>query len=137
MKPFGKEVIGVMETLIAKEIKRMARQADVCIFALYDPNKSVATISDYTCYDRNALGHPIELDITYDYYGIGVWYIATRHGEDQFSAHKVLLHIENGHFVHGQMGEVEGEWHEFPNYVTDDHWVSMQLAKKVANRADS
>ena len=132
MEPFGKEVIGVMETLIAKEVKRMAYDADVVIFALYDPNKSVATISDYTCYDRHQLGGPIELEVKYDYYGIGVWYIANRTG-DHFTAKKVLLHIENGRFIHGQMGDVAGEWHEFPNYVTDDHWVSMQLAKKSAN----
>ncbi len=132
MKPYGKEVIGMMEILIAKEIKRMARNADICIFTLYNIHKNNAVIYDYTCHNRIELGCDIEIDINYDYSGIGIWYIATRNG-DNFSANKILLQIENGHFIHGQMGKVDGKWYDFPNYVTDDNWISIQLAKKPAN----
>lgn len=125
------ELKAVMERMIASEIHRLASEADICVFALYDPNRTTAEPIDFECIDRRETG-PIDLEVSLDFEGIGVWYLAYREGET-FHSKKVLLKITDGRFTHGQMGNFEGYWEEFPQYVAEDRWVHAQLSKNAAN----
>ena len=120
-----------MERMIASEIRRLASEADICVFALYDPTRPQAEPVDFECHDRKSQGE-IDLDVSLNFEGVGVWYIAYREGEI-FRSKKVLLQVSKGRFTHGQMGTFEGYWDEFPQYVAEDRWVHAQLAKGPAN----
>lgn len=129
----GKELMATMEIMIEKEIKRLLTQADSCVFVMYDPNNPVMDPTDYICHEREGM-RPLRMDVSLDFEGIGVWYMVFRNGET-FSAKKILLHIEAGHFKHGQMGNFEGYWEDFPQYILEDRWVQAQLAKTIGNDA--
>ena len=125
------ELKAVMERMIASEIQRLASEADICVFALYDPKGTSVEPVDFECLDRRETG-PINIEVSLDFEGVGVWYIAYREGET-FRSKKVLLEITDGRFTHGQMGNFEGYWEEFPQYVAEDRWVHAQLSKGAAN----
>ncbi|MEQ8604544.1 MAG: hypothetical protein RIB45_14610 [Marivibrio sp.] len=121
----------MMEDLIAKELARLARSADLVVFALYDP-ESPDEPQDYQLAERPADGSAIALDVAFDFEGVGVWYLCFRDGET-FSARKVLLQMRAGRYVHGQVGWFEGYWDEFPQYVAQDGWVRSAVLKAPAN----
>lgn len=121
----------MMEDLIAKELTRLARSADLVVFALYDP-EAPDEPRDYHLVERPENGAPIALDVAFDYEGVGVWYLCFRDGET-FSARKVLLQMRGGRYVHGQVGWFEGFWDEFPQYVAQDGWVRSAVLKAPAN----
>lgn len=121
----------MMEDLIAKELTRLARSADLVVFALYDP-EAPDEPRDYQLVERPEDGAPITLDVAFDYEGVGVWYLCFRDGET-FSARKVLLQMRGGRYVHGQVGWFEGYWDEFPQYVAQDGWVRSAVLKAPAN----
>lgn len=127
----NRELRAVMEQMIEKEVRRLAAEADICIFAVYDPARGDAGPVEFNTYDRRELG-AIDLDVRLDFEGVGVWYIVYRDGE-VFRSKKVLLKIEDGRFVHGQVGNFEGYWEEFPQYVAEDRWVQAVLSKGTAN----
>ncbi|WP_420549964.1 hypothetical protein [Curvivirga sp.] len=127
----GKELMATMEVMIAKEIARLLQEADCCVFVVYDPSNPEMDPLDYICHERKS-GQPINMNVALDYEGIGVWYLVFRN-EDVFNAKKVLLHIEDGQFIHGQMGDFKGYWQDFPRYILEDRWVQEQLAKTVSN----
>lgn len=120
----------VMEDMIARELVRRAAEADLVVFTLHDP-ADPENPTDYRLMERGPSG-PIQLDVDFTYEGIGVWYLCARNGE-AFSAKKVLLQIANGRFVHGQIGDFEGYWTDFPQYVAEDRWVAAACAKFAAN----
>ena len=121
----------MMEDLIAKELTRLARSADLVVFALYDP-EAPDEPRDYQLVERPEDGAPIALDVAFDYEGVGVWYICRRHGET-FTVRHIMAHIENGRFASGQVGWFEGYWDEFPQYVAQDGWVRSAVLKAPAN----
>lgn len=121
----------VMEDLIARELTRRAAEADLVVFTLYDPADAEEPL-DYQLFDRDEMGHQIGLDVDFRYEGIGVWYLCRREGET-FTAKKVLLQISAGRFVHGQIGDFDGYWEDFPHYVAEDRWVAAACAKHAAN----
>jgi len=121
----------MMEDLIAKELARLARSADLVVFALYDPDAPDEP-QDYQLVERPADGSGIALDVAFDFEGVGVWYLCFREGET-FSARKVLLQMRGGRYVHGQVGWFEGFWDEFPQYVAQDGWVRSAVLKAPAN----
>ena len=125
----------VMEQMIVAEIQRLSAEADACVFALYDPNRNQPGPVDFECQDRKHSDGPLQARVTFDFEGVGVWYIAFRNG-DTFSVRKVLLQIEDGRFKHGQVGTFEGFWEEFPQYVAEDRWVQAQIAQGAANDRD-
>lgn len=125
------EMKAVMERMIASEIHRLASEADICVFALYDPARPQAEPIDFECHDRKSKGE-IDLQVSLNFEGVGVWYIAYREG-DIFRSKKILLQVSKGRFTHGQMGTFEGYWEEFPQYVAEDRWVHAQLSKGAAN----
>ena len=127
----SRELITTMEHLLESQIKRLSAEADICVFALYNPKAKRGGPVDFACYDRKQCGR-IDLDIDFGFEGVGVWYIAYRDGE-VFRSKKILLKIENGRFAHGQVGNFEGYWEEFPQYVAEDRWVRDQLAEGAAN----
>lgn len=119
----------VLEDVILDEIRRLASEADAVIFVHYD---HAGTLLDYRCHNRDDDGTAIAISPHFRFEGIGAWYIANRRG-DTFAVRKVLLHIENGRFAQGQIGQFEGFWDEFPRYVAEDRWVQSVLGRKPAN----
>jgi len=121
-----------MEDLIATEIRRLVAQADVYVFALYDPQDADRGPIDYRCYKREDQAGRIKVDVQFDFEGIGVWYICRRHG-DAFTVRHILVHIRNGKFHAGKVASFEGFWDEFPRFVTEDRWVRTFCRTELAN----
>lgn len=127
----AQDLKSVMEDMIAKELVRLASGADLVVFALYDPDDPSEPL-DYQLIERGEDGAPITLDVTFDFEGVGVWYLCYRDGET-FAARKVLLQMRGGRYVHGQVGRFDGYWDEFPRYVAEDRWVRSAVLKQPAN----
>lgn len=122
-----------MEALIATEIRRLVTQADVYVFALYDPRNSDSGPVDFKCYQREPGTGRIVVDVRFDFEGVGVWYICRRHGE-AFTVRHILAHIENGKFKSGKVASFEGYWEEFPDFVAEDRWT-RNYCRRVIQRA--
>ena len=122
----------VMEDLIATEIRRLVAQADVYVFALYDPRDPDGGPVDFRCYQREDGARSIKIDVQFDFDGIGAWYICRRHG-DTFTVRHIMAHIRDGHFRGGSVTSFEGYWEEFPQFVTEDRWVRTFCRKELAN----
>lgn len=125
------EMKAVMAGLIVKELKRLAEDADVVVSTLYDPQDPNDPL-DYALMDRAEIGGAIALDVAFDFEGVALWYICRREG-DAFQAKKILIQIRNGRFMHGQVGEFNGFWDEFPQYVAEDKWVHSAVLRGGAN----
>ncbi len=121
-----------MQDLIAGEIHRLVQNADVYVFALYDPVEPEGEPLEYRCHKRQEPLGTIEIDVSFDYEGVGIWYICTRSGET-FTVCKILVRMRNGHFIDGQVGTFEGYWDEFPKYVSEDKWVRSLQSPPPAN----
>lgn len=126
------EAKSVMENLITGEIRRLVQDADVYVFALYDPDEPNGDPLEYRCHKRQEPLGTIDIDVNFDFEGVGIWYICTRSGES-FSVRKILVRIRGGHFVDGQVGTFEGFWDEFPKYVSEDKWVRSLQSPPPAN----
>lgn len=111
-----------MEELIATEIRRLVTQADVYVFALYDPRSSDSGPIDFKCYQRERATDRITVDVRFDFEGVGVWYICRRQG-DTFTVRHIMAHISRGKFQNGKVASFEGYWDEFPNFVAEDRWA--------------
>tara|TARA_Y100000588_G_C13928705_1_gene784790 strand:- start:92 stop:514 length:423 start_codon:yes stop_codon:yes gene_type:complete len=111
-----------MEGLIATEIRRLVTQADVYVFALYDPRSSDSGPVDFKCYQRERAVDRITVDVRFDFEGVGVWYICRRQG-DTFTVRHIMAHISGGKFQSGKVASFEGYWDEFPNFVAEDRWA--------------
>jgi len=117
----------VMEQKIQAELTRLSNLADVCVFALYDPADPDGEPVDFYCVDRHdETAHRPAISLAFD--GVGVWYFAFRKGET-FTVRKVLLCIENRHFIDAQVGDFEGYWEDFPVYVAEDRWVQSIIRR--------
>lgn len=116
----------VMETLIADEIRRLVAKSDVYVFAIYGSRDASNGPIDFHCEQRQPARGTLHVDVTFDYEGIGVWYICRRSG-DTFHLRHILVEIRNGKFVRGQVGEFDGYWEDFPAYLTADRWVGDVL----------
>jgi len=121
-----------MEDLIATEIRRLVAQSDVYVFALYDPKDPTNGPVDFRCYQRDEATKRIAVDISFEFEGIGVWYICRRDG-DAFNLRHIMVHLQDGVFLNGRVGRFEGFWDEFPRFVAEDRWVKAFCAKKTAN----
>lgn len=124
----------VMENLIATEIRRLVAQADVYVFALYDPRATEIGPIDFRCYQRENKSDKITIDVKFDFDGVGVWYICRRFGET-FKVRHILAHIENGRFKSGKVAGFEGYWSEFPNFVAEDRWIQDYCRKSLMSAA--
>ncbi|RVU39157.1 hypothetical protein EOI86_07870 [Hwanghaeella grinnelliae] len=126
----------VMEQKIEAELARLSELADVCVFALYDPVTPDGDPIDFYCVDRrdeSAARPPLTLSFN----GVGVWYFAFRRGET-FTVRKVLLRISDHRFIDAQVGDFEGYWEDFPQYVAEDRWVQSIIRRNgPANANDS
>ena len=129
------EVKSAMEDLIAGEIHRLVQNADVYVFALYDPADPDGEPLEYRCHKRQEPLGTIEIDVNFDYEGVGIWYICIR-TDDTFTVRKILVRMRNGHFIDGQVGTFEGYWDEFPKYVSEDKWVRSLQSPPPANDLD-
>ena len=111
-----------MEELIATEIRRLVAQADVYVFALYDPAASESGPVDFKCYQREENAGRIVVDVQFDFEGVGIWYICRRNG-NAFTVRHILAHITDGKFQSGKVASFEGFWDEFPAFVAEDRWA--------------
>jgi hypothetical protein len=133
MHILGAELKLEMEDLIAAEIQRLISQADVYIFALHDPSSPADGLRDYQLVQRDPdTNQNIVADVSFDFEGVGVWYICRR-DSDTFTVRHIMARIANGRFVDGQVGTFEGYWDEFPRFITEDKWVKSFCAKPTAN----
>lgn len=123
-----------MEELIATEISRLATQSDVYVFALYDPKDPDNGPVDFRCYQRDAASNRIAVDISFEFEGIGVWYICRRDG-DTYTVRHIMVHLRDGVFRGGRVASFEGFWDEFPRFVAEDRWIKAFCRKKTANDA--
>ena len=64
--------------LIATEIRRLVAQADVYVFALYEPGLSDSGPVDFKCYQRERGTNRITIDVRFDFEGVEIWYICRR-----------------------------------------------------------
>ena len=127
--PVSPGLKAAMEDLLARELCRRAAEADLVVFTLYDPTNPEDPV-DYQLVDAEE--GDIDLDVAFDFEGVGVWYLCYRDGE-VFRARKILIQIRDGRFVHGQIGEFDGYWDEFPQYVAEDRWVRSAMLRGPAN----
>ncbi len=125
------EMKAVMADLIARELRRLAMLSDIVVYTLYDPEMPDDPL-DFTLLDREELGGDIELDIDFTFEGVALWYLCRRDG-DAFKAKKILIQIRDGRFVHGQVGDFDGFWDEFPQYVSEDRWVRSAVLQGGVN----
>lgn len=124
------EMKALMEDLVVQEIRRLTQEADIFVFALYDPRDPDGGPVEFFVHDAAKLGPPeYEPDLAYE--GIGVWYICFRSGET-FRVRHILIKVENGRFAHAQVGDFEGFWEDWPDYVAEDRWVKALRARKTA-----
>lgn len=109
------------EALITKQITQLAMECDFVVRVIYDREQGSLPI-DYTLYDFQKDSFPEQVPTSLDFEGIWVWYFCKRE-KNSFKARKLLIEIEDGHYLNGQFGDFEGFWDEFSQYVTDDRWV--------------
>ncbi len=117
----------VMEQKIEAELSRLSKSADVCVFALYDPARPDGDPIDFYCIDRRD-ETAVRPPLTLSFEGVGVWYFAFRR-EETFTVRKVLLRISNHRFIDAQVGDFEGYWEDFPQYVAEDRWVQAIIRR--------
>lgn len=125
------EMKEVMANLIAQEIRRLASEADVVVYALYDPETPDDPL-DFDLVEREAGGAALSIEVDFAFEGAALWYFCERDG-DAFRAKKILIQIRDGRFAHGQVGDFEGYWDEFPQYIAEDRWVRSAVLKSGAN----
>ncbi len=111
-----------MEELIATEIQRLVAQADVYVFALYEPGLLDSGPVDFKCYQRERGANRITIDVRFDFEGVEIWYICRRRG-DTFTVRHIMAHVSSGKFQYGKVASFEGFWDEFPNFVAEDRWA--------------
>ena len=133
-KPY--ELRSLMQGLVASEIERLIAMADLYVFALYDPDEVDAGPMDFRAYDRDDDPEAMQARVSFDYNGIGVWYICNR-TQDRYSLRKVLVRMAEGRFVHGQVDGFEGPWDDFARMLSDDAWVKAQADTSAADLSDS
>jgi len=129
-KPY--ELRSLMQGLVASEIERLIAMADLYVFALYDPDEVDAGPMDFRAYDRDDDPSAMQARVSFDYDGIGVWYIYNR-SQDRYSLRKVLVRMAKGRFIHGQVDGFEGPWDDFARMLSDDAWVKAQAGKPTAD----
>ena len=111
-----------MEELIATEIRRLDAQADVYVFALYEPGLSDSGPVDFKFYQRERGANRITIDVRFDFEGVEIWYICRRQG-DTFTVRHIMAHISSGKFQKGKVASFEDFWDEFPKFVAEDRWA--------------
>ena len=111
-----------LEALITNEIRHLTTNADACIFAIYDARRPIDGPVDFETYTCTEKQPTLNVNIHFDFEGIGVWYICNRYGE-VYQLRHILVQIHNGRFVKGKLEHFQGYWDEFPQFVADDPWV--------------
>ncbi len=116
-------------------LRQLAGESDITIYTLYNPALGVdAEAVDYRVGDKSVGFKTIPLDFLFE--GIGVWYIIKRYKqgkEDIFKSVKILVYMQNGQFIKGQVGDFEGFWTDFPIYVSEDRWVQNIILNPAVN----
>ena len=123
-----------MEKTTATEIRRLVGQADVYVFALYEPSLSDSGPVDFKCYQRERGAKRITINVRSDFEGVEIWYICRRQG-DTLTVRHIMAHISSDKFQNGKVANFEGFWDEFPNFVAEDRWArsySRRLLRAAA-----
>ena len=120
----------ILKAILEREVRRLGGAADLAVFALYDPAHLDGEPVTFECFERE--NDTLDLDVSFSFDGVGIWYIVNRDGET-FHVRKILAHLRDGCFITGQIGDFEGFWDEFPEYVAEDRWIQASVSRGGAN----
>ena len=126
------ETINMMETLISKEIQRLAEAADVTVFVRYADSTLKGGPLDFVLVDKELPDSDTELPISFDFQGLGIWFLCQRTGETFHMRHVIVEIDEQGKFSRGHVGEQEGYWEDFPVYISDERLLGGIIHAQAA-----
>ena len=126
------ETINVMEVLITREIQRLAEAADVTVFVRYADSTLKGGPLDFVLVDKELPDSDTELPISFDFQGLGIWFLCQRTGETFHMRHVIVEIDEQGKFSRGHVGEQEGYWEDFPVYISDERLLGGIIHAQAA-----
>ena len=132
MNPKKFETINMMEVLITREIQRLAEAADVTVFVRYADSTLKGGPLDFVLVDKELPDSDTELPISFDFQGLGIWFLCQRTGETFHMRHVIVEIDEQGKFSRGHVGEQEGYWEDFPVYISDERLLGGIIHAQAA-----
>ena len=126
------EAINMMEVLITREIQRLAEAADVTVFVRYADSTLKGGPLDFVLVDKELPDSDTELPISFDFQGLGIWFLCQRTGETFHMRHVIVEIDEQGKFSRGHVGEQEGYWEDFPVYISDERLLGGIIHAQAA-----
>ena len=132
MNPKKFETINMMEVLITREIQRLAEAADVTVFVRYADGTLKGGPLDFVLVDKELPDSDTELPISFDFQGLGIWFLCQRTGETFHMRHVIVEIDEQGKFSRGHVGEQEGYWEDFPVYISDERLLGGIIHAQAA-----
>ena len=122
----------MMEHMILREIERLAVSADVTAFVRYADCTLKGGPLEFVLIDPELPESPSELPVSFEFRGLGIWFLCRRNGET-FQMRHVIVEIDDvGRFSRGQVGEQEGYWEDFPVYLSDERLLSSIIHAPAA-----
>ena len=122
----------MMEVLITREIQRLAEAADVTVFVRYADGTLKSGPLDFVLVDKELPDSDTELPISFDFQGLGIWFLCQRTGETFHMRHVIVEIDEQGKFSRGDVGEQEGYWEDFPVYISDERLLGGIIHAQAA-----
>ena len=122
----------LMEELILREIRRLLAAADVTAFVRYRDATLNGGPLDFVHVDPEMPSSDQKMPISFEFQGLGIWFMCRRYGETFYMRHVIVEIDENGRFARGQVGEQEGYWEDFPIYLSDERLLSSIIHTKAA-----
>ena len=122
----------MMEVLITREIQRLAEAADVTVFVRYADSTLKGGPLDFVLVDKELPDSDTELPISFDFQGLGIWFLCQRTGETFHIRHVIVEIDEQGKFPRGHVGEQEGYWEDFPVYISDERLLGGIIHAQAA-----
>ncbi len=126
------ETINMMEVLITREIQRLAEAANVTVFVRYADSTLRGGPLDFVLVDKDLPDSDTELPISFDFQGVGIWFLCQRTGETFHMRHVIVEIDEQGKFSRGHVGEQEGYWEDFPVYISDERLLGGIIHAQAA-----
>ena len=122
----------LMEKLILREIRRLVAAADVTAYVRYGDATLKGGPLDFVRVDPEMPNSDREVPISFEFQGLGIWFMCRRYGETFHMRHVVVEIDQNGRFSRGQVGEQEGYWEDFPTYLSDEKMLSTIIHANAA-----
>ena len=122
----------LMEQMILREIERLAVSADVTAFIRYADCTLKGGPLEFVLIDPELPESPPELPVSFEFRGLGIWFLCQRSGETFHMRHVIVEIDDAGRFSCGQVGEQEGYWEDFPIYLSDERLLSSIIHAQAA-----